>query len=166
MSSSNTLTYDQPTPHRPTLDELGGGGKLNALGRKPDPVTMIAAEDINQMSRQLESLAAMSPTARLLLSFSGGTPSLQLVDALSANLAVGRFAVTHNATGDTTIEWSEGINGALPARNGAPRASVAELVNATVGVAYITGPTGGPALQVKSWVAGTLTDVKLLIDIY
>lgn len=49
MSSSDTLTYDQTPPHRPAIDELGGGAKVN-VAPEPDPVRQLRAEDINQLS--------------------------------------------------------------------------------------------------------------------
>lgn len=120
MSSSDTLTYDQTPPHRPALDELGGGAKVNGTPA-PDPVRMLTAEDVNQASQQLAALGRVAPLAILQIEQSAGTYSKIAVTAQPTGVDLATFTLTKNGTGDVTVSWSSGV---FPSPVAKPRAHV------------------------------------------
>ena len=127
--SQNTVTYDQATPHRPGIDDVGGGAKTNATD-PPDPVRHITAEDINQLSKQIVELAATACAAILVIKFTAGTPSIESTTGMgSAAKNPSTFTVTDLGVGHTRISWSAGV---LSQRTGRHSADLADI--ATIGM--------------------------------
>lgn len=120
MSSSNTLTYDQTPPHRPALDELGGGAKVNSTP-EPDPVRQLRAEDVNQTAKQLAALGRVAPLAILQVEQSGGVYVKVAVAAQPNGVTLATFTLTKNGTGDVTVSWPSGT---FPSPVAKPRAHV------------------------------------------
>jgi hypothetical protein len=166
MPSSDTLTYDADPPHRPALSELGGGAKENVAKRPPDPVKHPTAEDFNQMSKQHEAANRVLPLARLFVRITAGTPSVFAVQALGSNVVVGDFTVTDNAAGDTTIAWTTGTGGKLPAAVGVGGLTVTSDVAIDEARAFLTTSGSNPAVRVKTKNGGTGTDTNFTVDIY
>lgn len=168
----NTLTYDQDPPHRPGLDELGGGAKENHPKFPPDPVRHARAEEYNQMSKQIVRLAAIAPLAILFVRFSGGTPILDVVKTMGSLVVPGDFRVTDEAAGTTLISWSTGLGGKMPPTSGAPIASITEDVDGTIVALYATDfsstPANNPGVRVKTRArsSGTLTDYAFAVEIH
>jgi hypothetical protein len=120
MASSDILTYDQTPPHRPALDELGGGAKVNGTPA-PDPVRHATAQDFNQISQQLAALGRVAPIAILQVEQTAGIYSKIAVTGQPSGATVGGFTVTKNGAGDITVSWPSGL---LPSPVAKPRASV------------------------------------------
>jgi hypothetical protein len=159
--SSSTLTFDDSPPRRPSLDDVGGGQKVNAT-TPPDPVAQATAEDFNQISKQVVAHGALVPLARLFVTFSAGVPSITGMQSPSADLVVGDFTVTDNATGDTTISW---IESSLPQRAAGPIVSQIDDVDIDKMRAFNTTASGNPAVRVKSFLGGAGTDANFVLDI-
>lgn len=167
MASEDTLTFDQDPPHRAALSELGGGAKENNTTFRPDPVKHPTAEDFNQMSRQLEAFNRMTPLVRLFVRIIAGTPSVFAVQAPGNNVATGDFNVIDNGAGDTTIWWTTGTGGLLPAAVGVGGLTITEDVAITEARALLTTQAGNPAVRVKTKITGSVaTDAHFTVDIY
>lgn len=166
MSSSHVLTFDQDTPHRAVLHELGGGAKENSALRKPDPVRMATAEDFNQMSRQLEAANRVLPLVRLFVSFTGGNPALTVVQALGNNVAVPDFTVEDVGAGDTRISWTTGSGGKLPAAVGPGELTIISDTAIDEKRAFMTTVGSNPAVRVKTKNGGVGTDANFSVAIF
>lgn len=166
MASSHTLTFDQDPPHRAALHELGGGAKENDALRKPDPVRHATAEDFNQMSRQLEAANRVLPLFRLFVTFSGGTPSVSVVQALGNLVVTADFDVDDNGVGDTTISWTTGAGGKIPTAVGPGDLTITADTAIDEKRAYMTTVLGNPAVRVKTKNGGVSTDANFSVAIY
>lgn len=166
MASSNTLTFDDDPPHRAALAELGGGAKENAVDTPPNPVKHPTAEDFNQGAKQLEAFNRMTPIARLLVRFSAGTPSVFVVQAPGSGVVAADFTPIDNAAGDTTIWWTTGSGGKLPAAAGVGGLTVTEDVAVDEQRAILTSTGGNPAVRIVTKVGGVATDAAFTVEIY
>lgn len=166
MASSNTSTWDQSTPHRPAITELGGGEKQNDARRPPNPSRHATAEDFNQLSKQAEAAGRTIPLARLFVTFSGGTPSVAAVQAPGSSVVAGDFTVTDNAAGDTTLAWTTGTGGKLPAAVGVGGLTINSDVAIDEQRAFLTTSGGNPAVRVKTKNGGVATDANFTVEIY
>ena len=160
--SSNTLTFDQTPPRRPTIDDVGGGGKLNAA-TPPDPVTMLTAEDVNQLGKLAAAFGRVVPLARISVAFSAGTPSIASVASVCSSVNAATFTLTDNAAGDTTISW---LATAMPTTSGAPSVSQSDDAEIDRLRAFSTTFSGNPAVQVKSKLAAVGTDCNFVVEVY
>lgn len=168
MASSNTLTFDQDPPHRPALNELGGGAKENSAQYPPDPVKHPTAEDDNQKSRQAEAFGRVAPLARLWVRIVAGTPAVYNVQALGNNVAIGSFTVTDNGVGDTIISWKTGTGapaGALPAAVGVKAVQTDDTEIDRIR-AILTTFGADPAAEVKTKLGAVATDCDFCLEIY
>lgn len=158
MPSSDTLTYDQSPPHRPALDELGGGAKVN--GRPaPDPVRMLTAEDCNQTARQLAALARVTPVAILQVEQSAGTYSKIASTAQPTGVTTATFTLTKNGTGDVSITWPAGT---FPSPIAKPRAHVTGAAALLVATEQIAN---GARVRMQN-AAGTPTDSHFDLEVF
>lgn len=160
--SSNTLTFDDSPPRRPTIDDVGGGQKVNATAA-PNPVTQATAEDFNQTTKQVVAYGKMIPLARLFVTFAAGVPSITTMHTPSEVLVIGDFTVTDNADGDTTISW---VVTKMPARSGGPIVSQIDDTDIDKLRAFYTTDSGNPAVRVKSLLGGVGTDANFVVEIY
>lgn len=159
MSSSDTLTYDQAPPHRPALDELGGGAKVNEQP-EPDPVRQLRAEDCNQASKQLAALARVTPIAILQVDQAAGVYSKTAVSGQPAAALLAAFTVTKNGTGDITVSWTAGIFPSPIARH---RAHVVGATPLIVAVEYVS--TTSARVRLLSH-AGAATESAFDLEIF
>lgn len=167
MASSDTLTFDDDPPHRAGVSELGGGAKENSVQFPPDPVKHMTAEDCNQFTQQLGAFNRTTPLARLFVRIVAGTPSVYAVQAAGSNVVAGSFTVVDNGAGDTTIWWTTGTGGVLPAAVGVGGLTVTEDVAITEARAMLTTVTGNPAVRVKTFITGSVaTDANFTVEIY
>jgi len=91
-------------PRRPSLNDMGGATKVNAVN-PPDPVRMPTAPEDNQKQMQAVSVGKVVPVCVVSVHFSGGTPSAAQFTAAGDNITIPTFTVTDNGVGDTTISW-------------------------------------------------------------
>lgn len=166
MPSPNDSTFDLDPPRRPSLGELGGGAKENHPKRPPDPVKHPTAEEFNHYAKLFSKVGVEMALARLLLTFSGGTPSVVVMFAARAGMVAGDFAVTDNGAGDTTISWTTGVGGMLPPTTGQPTVSQADDVEIDRLRAYYTTDDGNPAVRVMSKLGATGTDCTCVVTLY
>jgi hypothetical protein len=165
MPSSNTLTFDQTTPHRPALSELGGGAKENDVKYPPNPAKHPTAEDFNQFSKLLEALGKMTPLARLWVTINAGTPSVSIVQAPGSAVDASDFNVVDNGAGDTTIWWTTGSGGSLPAAAGVGALTQTDDVEIDRIRAQLTTHSGNPAVRVKTKLGASGTDANFMVEI-
>ena len=105
---SSVLTYDQATPHRPTIAELGGGAFQDDPRFPPDPTTQPSAGMFNQATKQIIALAGMTPSLKIQVEFVAGVPKITQMVALGTRITASNFIslggqVIDNGDGDTTI---------------------------------------------------------------
>jgi len=105
---SSVLTYDQATPHRPTIAEFGGGAFQDDPRRPPDPTAHPSAGMFNQATKQIVALARMSPSLKFQVEFPGGVPTITQLVALGSIITLANFTalggqIFDNGAGDTSI---------------------------------------------------------------
>lgn len=167
MPSSDTLTFDDDPPHRAAVSELGGGAKENSVQFPPDPVKHPTAEDFNQFTKQIAAFNRMTPLARLFVRITAGVPSVFAVQAAGSGIVVGDFTVVDNGAGDTTLWWTTGTGGKLPAAVGVGGLCITEDVAITEARALLTSVGGNPAVRVKTFITGSVaTDAHFTVEIY
>lgn len=105
-----TSPFDESPARRPTVEDLGGGAKINGPVA-PNPVTMVTADDANNWGLVGAGVAGVCPLAIVVVTQSGGTYSVASVRAPGSGVVSGSFTVTKNGTGDVTLSWT---SGALP----------------------------------------------------
>lgn len=158
------LTFELPIPRRPTLEDCGGGLKVNGTPA-PDPVRMLTAEDVNQLSKQAVASGKMIPLATLFLRFSAGAPAVVGVMCPSGNVEISDFTVLDNGDGDTTISWPTSL---LPTRAGlgGPRVFQIDLTEIDrIRGSYLTTGGGLPAVRCQTLLGAVGTDADIGIDI-
>lgn len=158
MTSSDTLTYDQTTPHHPALSELGGGAKVNGLP-PPDPVRMLTAEDCNQTAKQLTASCRVEPVAILQVEQAAGTYSKIAVTAKPTAVNLATFTLTKNGTGDVSITWPAGT---FPSAQAKPKAHVTGNAPLLLGTESITN---GARVRMQN-AAGSPTDSHFDLEIF
>ena len=105
-----TSPFDLSPARRPTVEDLGGGAKIDGPV-KGDPVTMIVADDANQWGLVGAGVGAVCPLAIVVVTQSAGTYSVAGVRSPGSGVVGATFTVTKNGTGDVTLSWA---SGALP----------------------------------------------------
>ena len=103
-----TSPFDASPARRPTLEDLGGGAKINGPVA-PDPVTMVTADDANQWGKVGAGVGAVCPVAIVVVTQAAGVYSITSVRAPGTGVVAGSFTVTKNATGDVTLSWTSGV---------------------------------------------------------
>jgi hypothetical protein len=159
-----TSTWKETSARRPGLNDVGGGQKENDPKFPPDPVRHPTADDYNQISMQVASMARMVPAAQFDVTFTAGAPSIENFSAMNEDLVVGDFTVTDVAAGSTQISWPAAL---LPPSGRRPVACASEDIADLDGVrAFYTTVSGDPAVQVVTTVAGVATDVKFTVQVF
>ncbi len=105
-----TSPFDLNPARRPTVEDLGGGAKIDGPV-KGDPITMIVADDANQWGLVGAGVGAVCPLAIVVVTQSAGTYSVAAVRSPGSGVVGATFTVTKNGTGDVTLSWA---SGALP----------------------------------------------------
>lgn len=100
-----TSPFDENPSRRPTVEDLGGGAKVDGPVA-PDPVTMLTATDMNAWGVVGAAVAGMMPLLLLRLTQSGGSYSLVGFRSVSSTMVAGNVTVTKNGTGDVTVSWT------------------------------------------------------------
>ena len=162
MGSSNTLTYDQSPPRRPTIDDVGGGMKENETPL-PDPITMPTAEDENQQEKLLVAAHRLLPLAIIQVTITAGVPAVTSAVGLGTGVDVTDFTATDNAPGDTTISWPSTL---MPSVGVSPRAWQTDDIEIDRVRALATSFSGNPAVRVKTKLAAVGTDCNFALEIF
>src|SRR5262245_28490702 len=92
-------------PHRPSLDQLGGGAYENEPNLVPDLDTMPSAEMENVNQKTLAGLARTGVVAWFSIRFTAGAPSVDVLSCCDDTLDASDFTITDNGAGDTSITW-------------------------------------------------------------
>jgi hypothetical protein len=105
---SSVLTYDQASPHRPTIAEFGGGAFQDDPRSPPDPTAHPSAGMFNQATKQVVALAGMAPSLKIQVEFIAGVPKITQLVSLSTKITAATFltlggSIVDNGDGDTTI---------------------------------------------------------------
>ncbi len=165
MPSSDTLTYDQSPPRRPTLDDLGGGEKVNDGTSPPDPVRHLTAEDANQTAQQIAAIGRVMPVGRVSVRIGGG--GAHVVDkqncAPSAATLLS-FTVTDHGTGDIEIRWAQSL---FPPAQGNPVAHATGSNPALIATEATTQGSSTYGARVRTQnAAGAALDVPFELEIF
>lgn len=157
--SLNTLTYDQPHPRRPGIDDVGGGAKENEIAR-PDPVRHLTAEDVNQLSKQVVAEGKVGVLARISVTQTAGAyPATPLMQSCRPSEVTNEtFTVTKNGVGDVSVTWPAGT---FPTPVARPRAHV---VGDTPLLITAKPITNGARVRMQN-AAGTPTDSDFELDV-
>ena len=157
--SSNLLTWEEATPRRPGLNDVGGAAKVNDPIFPPNPSEHATAEDFNQISKQIVASAKVTTSARLWIKFTAGAPSVDKLYAPNGNLVIGDFTLTDNGNGDVTITVAAAK---LPAIEGAHVTLWEDVEIDRVRVFSVSAL----AVRVKTKLGATGTDVNYIIDLF
>jgi hypothetical protein len=158
MASSNVLTYNQTPPHRPGIDELGGGAFENDPDFPPHPTTEPAAEDFNQTTKQLVAQARMMAAVEFYVVFTAGVPAINTVVGLPDGLVAGDFTVVDNGAGDTSITHT---GGKIPPQMYPAPKGLTLVQDVEIDRARAFKITNG--WQVKTKLGGTGTDCNFVL---
>jgi hypothetical protein len=163
--SSNTLTFDQTPPRRPTLADVGGGAKVNTSSRAPDPVRQATAEDFNQLSQQAAAAGRVMAVALLSVRISGGNHQLNKQSCAPSTTTLASFALIDHGVGDIEITWS---NALFPPAQASPRAYVTGATPAIIAAEATTNTTPNTyGVRVRTQnAAGAPVDVPFDVDVY
>lgn len=158
MTTPSTCVFDLTPPRRPGIDDVGGGAKQDDIFFPPDPVEMPTGADDNQHQNLHVRACGIVPAATVTVHFSGSTPSVFLVQALSLAVVSGTFTVTDLGVGITKLSWAANK---FPARIADHRAW------ATGGaIASATAETGTNFVTVRTGnAAGAAADIPFVVDI-
>lgn len=163
MSSSNTLTFDQSPPRRPTLDDFGGGAKENDPADPPNPVTMLTATDENQGEKFMAAAGRVLPLVTIFITITAGVPAVSSVQAMGSAVTTGSFNVVDNGDGDTTVWWAASL---LPSVGGGPETFQVDDVEIDRIRAYYTTVAGAPAVRVKTKLGAVGTNANVGVHIH
>ena len=103
MALSSTLTFDQTTPRRPTVNDFGGAAFQDDARRPPDPTAHPSAGMFNQIIKQVVALANVSPSMKIQVEFVAGSPKITQLVTMGTGILVTDFTVTLNGVGDVSI---------------------------------------------------------------
>ena len=109
MASPDHFTYDGDAGiprRRPGVDDVGGFAKEDDQARPPNPLTMLAAADWNQISRLLVGLSKVAPVAVISVAINAGVPTIAFFASVASNLVAGDITPTDNGAGDTSLTWA------------------------------------------------------------
>lgn len=93
-------------PHRPSLDQLGGGAYEDDQSDPPDLDTMPSAAMENANEKTLAGIARLSDLATWSIKFNAGAPYIDKSSFADKLLVNGDFTVTDNGLGQTDITWA------------------------------------------------------------
>jgi hypothetical protein len=158
VSTPDDLTFDLTPPRRPTIDDLGGGAKIQKEPG-PNPTTQLTANDVNQWAKQEAALWRVTPVAKVHVRFSGGAPIVDSVVGARTEIATSDFTPTDNGTGDTTITWGASLlpSPAMP--------HVAHVVGSTKAIIATESLTNSARVRTES-NAGVATDAAFVLEIH
>lgn len=158
--STNTLTFDESPPRRPSIDDLGGGAKVNDEVLPPDPVRNATAEDFNQITKQVEASQRTLQAAVLTVRIGGGgAHSVQQQGCQPSGKSTGTFTLTDNGVGDISITWPANT---FPAALADPVASVTGATPAMIAAEKITN---GVRVRTKD-AANAPVDVPFVVTVF
>lgn len=105
----STPTWDITPPRRPSLDDLGGGQKINdpTPGFAPNPQTMVTGDDVNQWATQIQKLNAVVPHTIVSVHNAGSPVIFSVTSMIAAVSAVSGipFTVVTHGNGDFSLTW-------------------------------------------------------------
>lgn len=159
MSIPTTLTYDLPTPRRPSIADVGGAAFQDDQKNPPNQATMPSAamENINEMLEQ--AAHKVLPVCVLSIRFSTGTPVLDSFSTLSTLPITGTFTFVDNGTGDTSITWPANT---FPTAINKPKGGI---TGATIGQIAVEAITNGVRIRTAG-SGGAAADLPCTVDIY
>ena len=169
--NTNGNTYDLTPPRPPNITDFNGAEKEDDAEEPPDPNTMPNAPEWNTVEQTLVAMGAMCPLAEVAVT-AGSLPAISNVlspsSAVNGNPAA--FYLTRNAAGDYWVETGNG-SVAFPAVSGSPKSWITSLTAGTVAISqgtivcqYGTGPNSQQAIRVRTYAAGSLTDMNFCVS--
>ncbi len=98
-----TLVFDEATPRRPGLNDVGGGAWEDDVEAPPDPTTMPSADPLNQLQLLAVAYGKLAPACAVHVVFVAGAPTISSVIALRTTLTADDFTLTDHGSGDTSV---------------------------------------------------------------
>lgn len=95
-------------PRRPGVSDVGGAALVDDQAAPPDPETMPHATQLNQWMNLLVGYGLVAPAVIVSVSFSGGTPSKDVVVGIGFNVSASDVTLTDNGAGDTSVTLAAG----------------------------------------------------------
>lgn len=148
------------TPHRPSLDQLGGDKWINDPKYPPDPETMPYAEAMIQNNQVVSGLCRINGVAKISVSFAAGTPSVAYFKAMGTLVAIANLTVTDNAAGDTSVTWPAGT---FPVREMNPDSLT---INEDVAITEMRALPIANGVRVITKAGGVATDAGWTVTVY
>lgn len=150
-------TYEQTTPRRPTIDDVGGGTYEDMVGFAPSPLDP-SADDVNQMALLIVAAHIQLPHTTLNVQLVGGTPSIAGVFSMRRDILAGDFTVVDAGIGIVEITHT---GGKLPPETWWAQAYVSG--NAGGGVADVEKITNGWRVRTRICSSANLTDFNFVL---
>lgn len=102
---SDISPFDENPARRPTVEDLGGGQKVDD-DPAPEPVTMPTAKDLNELALVGAAVGGMCPLMILVVTQAAGVYSVVGFRCVGSTVVAGDVTVTKNGTGDVTYSWT------------------------------------------------------------
>jgi hypothetical protein len=162
MPTPDTLTWDLETPRRPSIDDLGGGAKIEGIPR-PDPANDLTADDVNQWAGQAEAFGRTTYVLRVSVRFTAGAPFIYKIQQPGTkSIADDTVNVVDNGTGDVTVTWTDGTLPPLAASE--PDVTVNGSTPGFASAELVTGPVGA-RVRVKNG-SNVAADLPFTVTVY
>ena len=149
-------------PHRPSLDNLGGNGKVDDQAYPPSSEEP-SADEWNRKAELLALLGGVMPVLKVTIGFAGGTPQVDHFWCANSSVSSGDLTLTDNAAGDTTIQWPASK---LPPAAFDPDATMNENTNATTISAVLDEPTRTVRVRTIDESAAAGVDTRFTLTVY
>ena len=151
--------YDDATPYRPSVDDLGGDAMIDDANEPPGAGEPQAAT-WNNFVRVHAGRERTGESVRVTINFDGGgAPFVESAVGMRTTLVPTDFSLTDNGVGDTTIEWAVTL---LPPQTMLPCAFQHSLTPGCIGA---TAPTGISVRVVSTTHAGVADDIPFTVEI-
>lgn len=162
MASPTYFVFDGDgganAPRKPSSADVGGYAKLDDADYPPDPTTMLAAADWNQIARLIEGMGRLIGCATITVA-AGVSAVITGAVGLGTGITTATFTLVRNGAGDYSITWPASK---FPVTNiKATGLTIWEDLLVTTAVALPI--TNG--IRVKTKVSGTLTDAGFSVTI-
>lgn len=169
MTAATVFTYDDTSPHRPSLEELGGDGREDdPMFPPPKNGRFPYADEDNERARNQAGLNRVTPTCLIHVRLDVerltavppihiGDPVVTDVRAVRSSILTTDFTVVDNGPGDTSITWAPSL---LP-----PHFTAVVSVASDVAVSPPRAFPIANGVRAKTELAGVGTDANFVLEI-
>lgn len=162
--ASPELTWDiapeDGGARRPSLQDVGGATVME-VAPYPDKASMIYADQINELQRQVAAQGKVADAARISVHYASGTPNITGATGPGTAVVPGLFTVTDNGTGDTSITWPDGTL-PIPTPGLQPSATINSVGAFSLSAAYVTN---GVRVRTYTSSTGSAVDADFTVEV-